>query len=136
MIPQLRAKQLAYGYDACDPALSVRADEEKLQQILVNLLSNAIKFTPSGGRITISCHHDAEMAHIAVRDTGEGIPGDKLAAIFEPFVQVRSDLTRPHEGTGLGLAISRDLARGMGGDLTVRSTPGEGSVFTLTLPRA
>ena len=65
-----------------------------------------------------------------------GIPADKLAAIFDPFVQVRADLTRPHEGAGLGLAISRDLAQGMGGDLTVESTPGRGSIFTVTLPRA
>ena len=71
-----------------------------------------------------------------VRDTGLGIAVDQLERIFEPFVQVRADLTRTTEGTGLGLAISRDLARGMGGDLTVESTLGEGSTFTLTLPRA
>ena len=73
---------------------------------------------------------------VRVRDTGIGIPADKLDTIFDPFVQVRSDLTRTAEGTGLGLAISRDLARGMGGDLIAESTPGAGSVFTLTLPRA
>ncbi|MBA3343416.1 MAG: hypothetical protein H0T48_16495 [Gemmatimonadaceae bacterium] len=62
------------------------------------------------------------------------MPADKLDAIFDPFVQVRAGLTRPHEGTGLGLAISRELARGMNGDLTVESTPGAASIFTLTLP--
>ena len=71
-----------------------------------------------------------------VRDTGRGIPADQQARVFEPFVQVDARLTRTHEGVGLGLAISRDLARGMGGDLTVESTPGVGSTFTLTLPRA
>ena len=71
-----------------------------------------------------------------MRDTGIGIPPDQLGRIFEPFVQVRADLTRTAEGTGLGLAISRDLARGMGGDLTAESEPGVGSTFTLTLPAA
>jgi len=72
---------------------------------------------------------------IAVRDTGVGIPADKLDSIFEPFVQLGRGLATTHEGTGLGLAVSRDLARGMGGELTVESEVGRGSVFTVTLPR-
>jgi signal transduction histidine kinase len=100
----------------------------------VNLLSNAVKFTRPGGRIHLGCERAGECICFSVRDTGVGIPADKLAAVFEPFVQVRSDLTRTEEGTGLGLAISRQLARGMGGNLVVESTPGVGSVFTLKLP--
>jgi signal transduction histidine kinase len=72
---------------------------------------------------------------VRVNDTGVGIPADKLEAVFEPFVQVRSELTRTTEGTGLGLAISRDLARGMGGDLRVTSELGVGSTFELVLRR-
>ena len=123
----------------CDSSadLWVRADAEKLRQILLNLLSNAIKFTrphPERGRIELACLDDGDHVRLEVRDTGIGISADKLESIFEPFVQVRADLTRTEEGTGLGLAISRDLARGMGGDLRVTSAPGEGSTFTLILP--
>ena len=89
-----------------------------------------------GGRIMVSCESLADRAAIRVEDTGIGIPRDKLSNIFDPFVQVRTDLNRPHEGTGLGLAISRDLARGMHGDLVVESTLGVGSTFTVLLPRA
>jgi signal transduction histidine kinase len=73
---------------------------------------------------------------VDVSDTAIGIPAEKLASVFEPFVQVKSEQSRRAEGTGLGLAISRDLARGMGGDLTVSSRPGAGSTFTLHLPPA
>jgi signal transduction histidine kinase/CheY-like chemotaxis protein len=112
------------------------ADRDKLAQVLLNVLSNAIKFTAEGGRITTSLSTDGS-AHVIVRisDTGVGIPADKLDAVFEPFVQVRSDLTRTTEGTGLGLAISRDLARGMGGDLRATSELGVGSTFELVLRR-
>ena len=134
--PQARAKGLTLLVAECDPHVAVRADAEKLRQVLVNLLSNAVKFTDPGGRVDMSCSADEVTVEIHVRDTGIGIPADKLHVIFDPFVQVRGDLARRHEGTGLGLAISRDLARGMGGDLTVESTAREGSTFTLALPRA
>ncbi len=138
--PQARAKGLTLTSADFNADLTVCADPEKLRQVLVNLLSNAVKFTerrigvPSG--ITVTCAAAGDRVRITVSDTGIGIPADKLEAVFEPFVQVRADLTRTAEGTGLGLAISRDLARGMGGDLTVESTAGEGSAFTLELPRA
>jgi signal transduction histidine kinase len=119
--------------------LHVLAEHDKLQQIFINLLSNAVKFTPQGGRIVLELLREPDadgMAVIRVSDTGIGIPADKLQAVFEPFVQIGRSLNSPGEGTGLGLAISRDLARGMGGDLTAESVPGQGSVFTLTLARA
>jgi PAS domain S-box-containing protein len=134
--PQARERSLALEVKDCPRDLAVLADGEKLRQVLVNLLFNAVKFTSAGGRIEISCRSADGRVDIAVADTGIGIPAKKLATIFDPFVQVRADLTRPHEGTGLGLAISRDLARGMGGDLTVLSAPGVGSTFTLRLPAA
>jgi PAS domain S-box-containing protein len=133
--PQAQARDLVLAVALCPPELAVRADAEKVRQILVNLLSNAVKFTDRGGRVELACAPSADRVQVLVSDTGIGIPADQLDRIFEPFVQVRADLTRTAEGTGLGLAISRDLARGMGGDLTVESTPGTGSTFTLTLPR-
>jgi signal transduction histidine kinase len=133
--PQLRAKGLAYAAGTCAPATTVRADPEKLRQILLNLLTNALKFTDAGGRISVSCQADDTAVRLRVADTGMGIPADKVATIFDPFVQVDRGLSRPSEGIGLGLAISRDLARGMGGELTVDTRYGAGSTFTLTLPR-
>jgi signal transduction histidine kinase len=123
---------------AVDPRLRVRADREKAQQVLINLLTNAVKFTPEGGEVSVKARVDqsSRMVFIDVRDTGIGIPPEQLAKVFEPFVQVPSHAKQEREGTGLGLAISRDLARGMGGELTASSTPGEGSTFTLALPRA
>ncbi|HET9425029.1 MAG TPA: PAS domain S-box protein [Gemmatimonadaceae bacterium] len=111
------------------------ADRGKLEQVLLNLLSNAAKFTMHG-EINISTFVEEDRAGLRVRDTGIGIPRDKLSSIFEPFVQVGRSLTTPHEGTGLGLAISRDLTRAMGGELTVKSAMGKGTVFSISLKRA
>jgi signal transduction histidine kinase/DNA-binding response OmpR family regulator len=137
--PQLAAKRIAFATPAADRATArVWADHDKLRQVLLNLLSNAVKFTPEGGRVEIDVAPGGPGDEVRVRvaDTGIGIPADKLGAIFDPFVQVSHGRTRAHEGTGLGLAISRDLARGMGGDLTAESTPGAGSAFTVALRRA
>ena len=134
--PQVRAHQVELTHIPSGSDVHVRADRDKLQQIVLNLLSNAIKFTPAGGRITLDCVSSEDTVVIRVHDTGTGIPADRLEAIFDPFVQVDRTLSSPREGVGLGLAISRDLARGMGGDLTARSEVAVGSVFLLELPRA
>lgn len=132
--PQLRARQLAFEYRHAPPELCVRADRDKLQQILVNLLNNACKFTPPGGRVTLGSDVRDGMVGIRVADTGRGIPASRLREIFEPFVQVDRHLTPGgDQGIGLGLAISRELARAMNGDLTVESEEGRGAVFTVTL---
>ena len=136
LAPQAWTTGVIFTTTSCPPGLFVRADAEKLQQILLNLLANAVKFTARGGRIEIACSVTDGTVCVAIRDTGIGIPADMLDRIFEPFVQVRSELTRPAEGTGLGLAISRALARGMDGDLRVDSEVGRGSTFTLILPAA
>ena len=136
VMPQAVANGLRLDAEPCDPSIAARVDRAKLEQILVNLLSNAVKFTGPGGRITVSCVEQPDVVMVSVHDTGSGIPADKLESIFEPFIQVGRSLTAPAEGTGLGLAISRDLARAMGGDITVKSTVGEGSDFCVTMPKA
>ncbi|GAC1647570.1 MAG: hypothetical protein NVS4B3_01810 [Gemmatimonadaceae bacterium] len=134
--PVLEAKHIGFTNRGCEATLAAQTDCEKAKQVVLNLVSNAAKFTPTGGAIAVECEPGEHEVVIHVRDTGPGIPADKLTVIFEPFVQVDQSLTRPSEGVGLGLAISRDLARGLGGDITVDSTPGAGSVFSFRLPRA
>ena len=134
--PQLSARELRYEVDVA-PELVVFADRDKVQQILLNLLSNATKFTPPNGCVELAASgDDGRFVSVRVRDTGVGIPPERLEHVFEPFVQVDVSHTRRAEGTGLGLAISRDLARGMGGDLQAESEVGVGSTFTLRLPRS
>jgi signal transduction histidine kinase len=133
--PQLQQKGLRYAYHCCDASFTAYVDPERLQQILLNLLSNAIKFTPAGGEIVVECHAAPDAMRVTVRDTGVGIPADKLEQIFEPFVQLDRGQVGSSIGTGLGLAISRDLARAMDGDLAAESVLDEGSTFTLSVPR-
>ena len=134
--PQVLAKGLHYSYKAAGKTTAVLADPEKMQQIVLNLLTNAVKFTEPGGTITLSSELSGKCVDIRVADTGPGISPEKLNKIFDPFVQAERRLNQPVQGVGLGLAISQDLARAMDGQVTVESVLGEGSTFTLTLPRA
>jgi CheY-like chemotaxis protein/anti-sigma regulatory factor (Ser/Thr protein kinase) len=112
---------------------TVLTDPHRVRQILINLVGNALKFT-SRGSVTMRVSHADGWLRVDVEDTGVGISADKLESIFRPFEQGDASSTRRHEGTGLGLAISRRLADLLGGELTARSTPGVGSVFTLRIP--
>ena len=139
--PSRLAKQQAIEIDEGAPGLAVRADAEKLRQVLLNLLGNAIKYTGPEGRLALRVEQDTDgegTVTIAVSDTGMGIPPERLESVFEPFVQVTVPGATPAtvQGTGLGLAISRELARAMGGDLVAESAPGAGSTFRLRLPAA
>ncbi|HEY0779919.1 MAG TPA: ATP-binding protein, partial [Gemmatirosa sp.] len=139
--PQLAAKGIGFTVDVPEEHAAVAwTDREKASQVLLNLLSNAIKFTDAGGHVTLEARAEdgptGPVVTFRVRDTGRGIPVEDRARIFEPFVQLDAGYARQQEGTGLGLAISRDLARGMGGDLTLAtSSEDHGSVFALSLPR-
>jgi len=134
--PQMIAAGLTFESSVPD-GIVARVDREKAQQVLINLLSNAMKFTLRGGRVEIAAADDdaRSVVRLMVTDSGIGIPAASIDGIFEPFVQVEVERAHRREGTGLGLAISRDLARAMGGDLTVESEPGVGSTFIFELPR-
>ena len=112
----------------------IRSDRPKVKQIVPNLVTNAIKFTPRGS-VTLGATFSARNGRcsISVEDTGIGIAEEDRDRIFEDFRQVDSSLARTHGGAGLGLTISRRLARMLGGEITVKSTPAQGSVFTLVL---
>lgn len=127
---------LAFTAEACGE-VAVEADADRLQQVLLNLFTNAIKFTERGGRIAVACARDGERVLIRIADSGVGIPGDQLERIFDPFVQLEQQpADASQRGVGLGLAISRELVHAMQGELTAESAPGEGSVFTVSLPAA
>jgi signal transduction histidine kinase/CheY-like chemotaxis protein len=133
--PQAHAGGLRLEVSRGSPDVAVRADRDRVIQILLNLVGNAVKFTPGGGLVSITCAAGPDVVALRVRDTGPGIPPERLEEIFDPFVQVGRSSAERRQGVGLGLAISRELARMMEGELTVESVVGEGSTFTLTLPR-
>ena len=125
---------LAFGVSvAPETPAALETDEQRLQQVLKNLLSNAFKFTDRG---TVALEIAAAEGGVCftVRDTGVGIPADKLKLIFEAFQQADGTTSRRYGGTGLGLSISREIARLLGGEIRVVSAPGKGSTFTLYLP--
>jgi PAS domain S-box-containing protein len=131
--PMLRGEKVQLLKDVSADLPRLTSDKDRLRQILTNLLSNAVKFTESGSVKVTAQRHGAEIT-IAIADTGIGIPAQALDRIFEEFHQVDGGTTRQHGGTGLGLAISRHFARLLGGDISVQSAPGVGSIFTVAIP--
>jgi signal transduction histidine kinase len=133
LAPQLRDRNIALSLEAPHGNVLVRADAERLRQILLNVVGNAIKFSPSDSRVIVRWRADAGAAAVEVIDSGPGVPEDQRESVFEPFT--RLDNSRSVPGTGLGLAISRELARAMDGELSVEESPhGHGSLFILRLP--
>lgn len=130
---QARAKGLGFTLAHENTPRWIETDPGRLRQIVFNLLSNAVKFTERG-TLSVTVTAASERLQLAIRDTGIGIPADKLDEVFESFRQVDAGTTRQFGGTGLGLAIVRNLAYALGGTVTVSSVMGEGSVFTVDLP--
>lgn len=136
LYPQWHAKELTVTLDARETPLIARANPDWLTQVLVNLLDNAVKFTPAGGAIVIACREEAESIVIRVEDTGTGIPPADLPHIFDRFYRVDRSRVREGGGTGLGLSIVKFIIEMLGGTITVQSTVGTGTAFTITLPAA
>ncbi len=134
--PMAKGKKVSLAVDLPDSLPKVRADREKLAQIMMNLMDNAIKFNKAGGRVRVSAEPNGKELRIQIEDTGRGIPSEDLPRVFERFY--RGDKSHSHEvpGTGLGLAIVKHLIEAHQGTVQVRSTPGQGSVFQFTLPDA
>jgi PAS domain S-box-containing protein len=139
---QVLAENDAYGenlgvqfeLEAPSGDVFVRADKERLNQVLTNLLSNAAKFSPRGGVVTVKLTRENENIRISVRDCGPGIPPEMQEKIFERFHQVDSSDSRKIKGTGLGLSICKQIAEQHGSEIHLRSTPGEGATFFFCLP--
>ncbi len=135
---QAEAKNIQLVHDVPVDEWIIETDEQKLRQTLINLIGNAIKFTQQGCVTVIlePLNRTGGKTLIRVKDSGIGIPKEKLNEIFEPFRQADSSTTRQFGGTGLGLTISRSMIRQLGGTLSVESSPGEGSIFSIRLPAA
>ena len=128
-----RQVELKVGRELADTWLD--ADRDQLRQLVLHLGSNAIKFTAAGGRVAVRTGGNAEMVTLEVEDTGIGIPEEAIEKIFDRFYQVDSSLVRRYGGSGLGLAICKSIVEWHGGRVSARSQPGQGSCFTVTLPR-
>jgi signal transduction histidine kinase len=129
---------LTLALEVGDGLIEWVADARKVKQVVVNLLTNAVKFTPTGGSVTVRARRadagEQARAEISVTDTGVGIAAEEQALVFEEFRQASGDYLRKAEGTGLGLSLSKRFVELHGGTLTVKSQPGQGSTFTVTLP--
>ena len=132
--PPAEAKDLSFEIH-CEPGISVRADRDRLQQVLWNLLSNAIKFTPAGGTVSLRTRRDHGSIVISVEDTGIGIAPEHLPHVFQRFWQAHTGASREFGGLGIGLTLSRHLVEMHGGTIAVDSPgPGRGATFTVLLP--
>ncbi len=136
MAPIAAERSIRIILDCTHPALAVRADRQRLSQVLVNLISNAIKYNRRHGTVTITCREDGTgQASIEVSDTGPGLSPENIERIFIPFERLGAEQTAV-EGTGIGLPLAKALTEAMHGQLTASSAPGQGSAFTVSLPRA
>jgi signal transduction histidine kinase len=129
--PLANAQKIEFRVEWPNDRTAVRADLLRVSQVLGNLIGNALKFTPSGGTVTLRIHRDQQNLVFRVEDTGQGIAAEQVACVFQDFWQARKGDGR---GIGLGLAIAKALVEAQGGTIAVRSTLGQGTTFSFTLP--
>jgi signal transduction histidine kinase len=129
-------RSLELGNEVPDDLVPVRADRERLHQVLFNLVDNAVRFTPDGGSVTVRARRDGGSVEVSVADTGIGIAAEHLPRLFERFYRADQARAREDGGTGIGLAIARSVVEAHGGTISASSEPGRGSVFRFDLPVA
>jgi two-component system sensor histidine kinase BaeS len=133
--PRAEAAGISIDIEVDSPA-HVAVDRGRMRQVVGNLLDNALRHTPSGGRVTVGLRREGGATLISVADTGPGIPQEHLPNVFERFYRADPSRHRATGGSGLGLAIARELVRAHGGEISVESRPGAGTIFTIRLPGA
>ena len=131
--PYAERKKIKLKFDSTEEEIIAYIDKEKIEKIVTNILSNAFKFTPEGGIIELKLSNNLEYVNISIRDTGIGIPKEKISKIFDRFYQVDETNKKEYEGTGIGLALSKELIELHKGKIKIESTEGEGSIFTISI---
>lgn len=125
--------KVAISYTRAD--IEVNADDERLVQVMINILTNAVKFSPENTQVRVAAKEQKDVVEISIADQGRGIPVESLDSIFDRFKQVELKDSRQHKGSGLGLAICKNIVEAHGGKITVKSEVGQGSTFTVVLPK-
>ena len=131
----VKEKQIEFSYSVPSEAQSIYVDRSQIKRVLINLINNAIKFTPSGGKIIVTCSGINNEVRVDVQDTGYGIPESSVDKIFEEFYRVDNPINQQVKGTGLGLALVKNIVEAHKGRIWVKSKMGSGSTFSFTLPK-
>lgn len=132
--PYIKVREISLEFETDNQQLIVLCDKERIERVILNLLSNALKFTPRSGSIKIRLYKERDQVVISVKDTGIGVPPDKVEAIFDRFVQVDKSISRKREGSGIGLSIAKEIVHLHNGEIKLISEQGRGSEFIVTLP--
>ena len=134
VVPYIEQKGISLQFDTDVEEKIMGCDVDQMERVILNLLSNSIKFTKYGGKIMVNFYDKGNNILIIIKDTGIGIPKNKLHMIFERFGQVDKSLARNHEGSGIGLSLVKSIVEMWGGNISIESEYGKGSTFTIEIP--